>query len=93
MLADHGGHGVGRSMHEAPFVPNEGKARRGLVLRPGLVLAIEPMLIASGTAAYRHDRDGWTLRTADGSRAAHVEHTVAVTAAGPRILTTAPRTL
>lgn len=87
MLADHGGHGVGRSMHEAPHVPNEGKARRGLKLRPGLVIAIEPMLIAGGTDGYRHDSDGWTLRTADGSRAAHVEHTIAVTADGARVLT------
>jgi methionyl aminopeptidase len=89
MLAGHGGHGVGRSMHEAPFVPNEGRAGRGLTLRPGLVLAIEPMLIAGGHDGYRHDPDGWTLRTADGSRAAHVEHTIAVTPDGPRILTAA----
>ncbi|MGD9530075.1 type I methionyl aminopeptidase [Pseudonocardia sp.] len=87
MLADHGGHGVGRSMHEAPFVPNEGRPGRGLTLRPGLVLAIEPMLIASGSDGYRHDPDGWTVRTADGSRAVHVEHTVAVTENGPRVLT------
>jgi methionyl aminopeptidase len=87
ILADHGGHGVGRSMHEAPHVPNEGRAGRGLVLAPGLVIAIEPMLIAGGTDGYRHDADGWTLRTADGSRAAHAEHTVAVTEDGPRVLT------
>jgi methionyl aminopeptidase len=89
MLADHGGHGVGRSMHEEPHVPNEATAGRGLILRPGLVIAIEPMLIAGGTDAYRHDPDGWTLRTADGSRAAHAEHTIAITEDGPRILTTA----
>lgn len=87
MLENHGGHGVGRSMHEAPHVANEGRAGRGLKLRPGLVIAIEPMLIAGGTDAYRHDPDGWTLRTADGTRAAHAEHTIAVTKAGPRILT------
>lgn len=87
MLADHGGHGVGRSMHEQPHVPNQGRARRGLILRPGLVLAIEPMLLSGGGDGYRHDHDGWTLRTADGSRAAHVEHTVAVTEDGPQILT------
>ncbi|MGH3901927.1 MAG: M24 family metallopeptidase, partial [Pseudonocardiaceae bacterium] len=87
MLADHGGHGVGRSMHEQPHVPNQGRARRGLILRPGLVLAIEPMLLSGGGDGYRHDHDGWTLRTADGSRAAHVEHTIAVTEDGPRILT------
>ena len=87
MLADHGGHGIGRSMHEEPFVPNRGKRGKGLILRPGLVLALEPMLQRGGRDDYRHDRDGWTLRTADGSRAAHVEHTVAVTADGPRVLT------
>lgn len=87
LLAHHGGHGVGRSMHEGPFVPNEGRRGRGLVLAPGLVLALEPMLLAGGGDDYRHDRDGWTLRTADGSRAAHAEHTIAVTAAGPRVLT------
>ena len=87
MLADHGGHGVGRSMHEEPHVPNEGKPRRGLKLQPGLVIAIEPMLIAGGTDGYRHDRDGWTIRTADGSRAAHAEHTIAVVPDGARVLT------
>lgn len=87
MLADHGGHGVGRSMHEEPHVPNEAKPRRGLRLQPGLVIAIEPMLHAGGRDTYKHDRDGWTIRTADGSRAAHAEHTIAVTEQGPRILT------
>ncbi|MCF3182512.1 type I methionyl aminopeptidase [Streptomyces polychromogenes] len=82
-----GGHGVGRSMHEDPGVPNEGPPGRGMRLRPGMVLAIEPMLIAGGGDGYVCDPDGWTLRTTDGSRAAHVEHTVAVTAGGPRILT------
>lgn len=87
LMADHGGHGIGRAMHEDPHVANEARPGRGLVLRPGLVLALEPMLIAGGGDAYRHDPDGWTLRTADGSRAAHVEHTVAVTEDGPRVLT------
>ncbi|MFE2285421.1 type I methionyl aminopeptidase [Streptomyces sp. NPDC059443] len=82
-----GGHGVGRSMHEEPGVPNEGPPGRGMKLRPGMVIAIEPMLIAGGTDDYTHDPDGWTLRTVDGSRAAHAEHTVAITAEGPRILT------
>ncbi|MFB7509604.1 type I methionyl aminopeptidase [Streptomyces broussonetiae] len=82
-----GGHGVGRRMHEDPEVPNEGRPGRGLPLRPGMVLAIEPMLIASGKDAYYEAGDGWTLRTCDGSRAAHVEHTVAITDSGPRILT------
>ncbi|MET9323066.1 type I methionyl aminopeptidase [Streptomyces sp. NPDC003038] len=82
-----GGHGVGRTMHEDPGVPNEGPPGRGMKLRPGMVLAIEPMLTAGGTDDYTCDGDGWTLRTADGSRAAHAEHTVAITADGPRILT------
>ena len=81
------GHGVGRSMHEAPFVPNQGRRGKGMILQPGLVIAIEPMLQGGGRDDYRHDADGWTLRTADGSRAAHAEHTIAVTADGPRILT------
>ncbi|WP_116244463.1 type I methionyl aminopeptidase [Nocardiopsis sp. FIRDI 009] len=87
LTADHGGHGIGRTMHEEPFVPNEGRPGRGMVLRPGLVLAIEPMLVRGGTDAYVHADDGWTVRTADGSRAAHVEHTVAVTGEGPVVLT------
>jgi methionyl aminopeptidase len=82
-----GGHGIGRQMHEDPFVPNDGARGRGFPLRPGLVLAIEPMLLAGGDDRYRTDPDGWALRTADGSRAAHVEHTVAITPDGPRVLT------
>jgi methionyl aminopeptidase len=87
LLANHGGHGIGREMHEAPSVPNDGEARTGMRLHPGLVIALEPMVIAGGGDDYRVDRDGWTIRTADGSRAAHAEHTVAVTPDGPRILT------
>lgn len=87
IMADHGGHGVGRAMHEAPSVPNEGRPGHGLSLEPGLVLALEPMLIANGRDGYRTDADGWTLRTVDGARAAHAEHTIAVTAAGPVVLT------
>jgi methionyl aminopeptidase len=87
ILADHGGHGIGRAMHEAPNVPNEGRAGKGLRLTPGMVLAIEPMFHAGGSDDYRHADDGWTLHTVDGSRAAHVEHTVAITKDGPRILT------
>ncbi|MEU3201120.1 type I methionyl aminopeptidase [Streptomyces sp. NPDC006996] len=82
-----GGHGIGRRMHEDPSVPNEGPRGRGMPLRHGLVLAIEPMLIAGGDDAWHADGDGWTLRTNDGSRAAHAEHTVAITASGPRTLT------
>lgn len=87
--ADFGGHGVGRRMHEDPPVPNEGRPGRGLPLRPGLVIAIEPMFMAGGRDEYRVGGDGWALRTVDGSRAAHAEHTVAVTDAGPRVLTAA----
>ncbi|WP_458683025.1 type I methionyl aminopeptidase [Prescottella equi] len=88
LLADHGGHGIGRVMHESPDVPNEARAGRGMRLRAGLVLAIEPMLIADGSDDYRHDTDGWTLRTVTGARAAHSEHTVAITDDGPVVLTT-----
>ena len=87
LLADHGGHGVGRAMHEDPFVHNEGRPGHGYRIRPGLVIAIEPMLIADGTDDYLTDRDGWTLRTATGSRAAHSEHTIAITDDGPVVLT------
>lgn len=88
---DYGGHGVGKAMHESPSVPNDGVAGRGLPLWEGLVIAIEPWFLAGGDDGYYVDVDGWTLRSTDGSRAAHVEHTVAVTAYGPRILTAAPR--
>jgi methionyl aminopeptidase len=82
-----GGHGVGTAMHEAPSVPNTGRANQGMVLAEGLVIAIEPMLLESGSSRCRTLADGWTIATADGSRAAHAEHTIAVTAAGPVILT------
>jgi methionyl aminopeptidase len=82
-----GGHGVGRTMHEDPHIPNEGRARKGLKLQPGLVIAIEPWFMAGGDDECYADDDGWTIRTGDGSRAAHVEHTIAVTANGPVILT------
>jgi len=81
-----GGHGVGRTMHGEPHVPNDGRPGRGLKLRPGLVVAIEPWLM-QGTDELVQDEDGWTLRSVDGSRAAHVEHTVAVTETGPEVLT------
>jgi methionyl aminopeptidase len=82
-----GGHGVGTALHERPDVPNRGRPGRGMPLREGLVLAIEPMVIESGRDEVRIRADGWTVATADGSRAAHAEHTVAVTADGPVILT------
>lgn len=80
------GHGIGREFHEAPDVPNFGRAGTGPVLRPGLVLAIEPMVTPSRTAVIVLD-DGWTAPTETGVPAAHFEHTVAITEDGPRILT------
>jgi methionyl aminopeptidase len=85
---DYGGHGVGHEMHEAPSVPNEGSAGRGLRLAPGLVIAIEPWFMAGGDDRYVIDSDGWTIRSRDGSRTVHVEHTIAVTEAGATVLTT-----
>jgi methionyl aminopeptidase len=81
-----GGHGVGRTMHGDPHVPNDGRAGRGMPLRAGLVIAIEPWFM-HGTDEIYTDPDGWTLRSADGSRGAHSEHTIAVTADGPLVLT------
>lgn len=79
------GHGIGVALHEEPQVPNFGRAGRGPRLKPGLVLAIEPMVNVGGPGT-RTDPDGWTARTADGSRSAHFEYSVAITEAGPRIL-------
>jgi methionyl aminopeptidase len=87
LLAHHGGHGVGRAMHEDPYVPNEGRPGHGYRLRPGLVVALEPMLVADGTDDYVTGGDGWTIRTATGARAAHSEHTIAITDDGPLVLT------
>ncbi|MFC7620133.1 type I methionyl aminopeptidase [Microlunatus sp. GCM10028923] len=81
-----GGHGIGRRMHEDPHVSNVGRAGRGLRLRPGLTFSIEPWF-ARTTAEISYDPDGWTIRSADGSRTAHSEHTIAVTEDGPMILT------
>jgi methionyl aminopeptidase len=86
VVREYVGHGIGTAMHEEPDVPNHGPPGRGLRLREGMVLAIEPMVCA-GRAATRVLADGWTVVTADGSRAAHFEHTVAITADGPRVLT------
>ena len=86
-LPDHGGHGIGREMHEAPFVPMyPGHGAQEVRLRAGSTLAIEPMLLA-GSSRYRTKRDGWSVATVDKARAAHVEHTVAVTDDGPVLLT------
>ena len=80
------GHGVGRSYHEDPQIPNFGEPGRGPVLQPGMTLAIEPMINAGGPEVYLHD-DEWSISTEDGSLSAHFEHTVAVTEEGPKILT------
>jgi methionyl aminopeptidase len=84
---DFGGHGVGHEMHGDPHIPNNGRRGRGLKLRPGLVLAIEPWFLASGADEIYTDPDGWTLRSVDGSRGAHTEHTVAITDGEPIIFT------
>jgi methionyl aminopeptidase len=86
IVEGYGGHGIGRQMHLDPFLPNEGSPGRGPILAPGSVLAIEPMLTLGTTKTVVLD-DEWTVVTADGSRAAHWEHTVAATDDGPRILT------
>jgi methionyl aminopeptidase len=82
------GHGVGRSYHEEPQVPNFGQAGRGPLLQTGMTLAIEPMITAGGADVYLHD-DDWSISTQDGSLAVHFEHTVAITEEGPRVLTRA----
>lgn len=84
---DFGGHGIGRRMHEDPSVPNESRPGRGMRLREGLTIAIEPMFMAGGIDRYVTDPDGWSLRTVDGGRAAHAEHTIAITSSGPVVLT------
>jgi methionyl aminopeptidase len=82
------GHGVGRSYHEDPQIPNFGPPGRGAPLQPGMTLAIEPMITAGGHEVFLHD-DGWSISTDDDSLAVHFEHTVAITSDGPRILTLA----
>ena len=86
VVRDLVGHGIGTSFHEEPQVPNYGKPKRKEKLVPGLTIAIEPMVNAGGPAT-RTLADKWTIVTVDGSRSAHFEHTIAVTAEGPRVLT------
>ena len=83
---EFGGHGLGSTMHQDPHVPNDGRPRRGYKLRPGLLLALEPWVMAD-TAGLVVDADGWTLRSATGCRTAHSEHTIAITRDGAEILT------
>ncbi|QBF46539.1 type I methionyl aminopeptidase [Janibacter limosus] len=83
---DFGGHGVGREMHGDPHISNDGRAGRGIPLRPGLTIAIEPWFLATTDEIFT-DPDGWTLRSADGSRGAHSEHTIAITDGDPIVLT------
>jgi methionyl aminopeptidase len=85
-VREYGGHGIGRSMHEDPFIQNFGRPGRGPDLRPGLVIAIEPMVML-GEEETRVLADDWTVVTVDGSLAAHFEHTVAITEDGPEVLT------
>ncbi|PPI48145.1 type I methionyl aminopeptidase [Rathayibacter iranicus] len=82
---DFGGHGVGRTMHGDPHIANDGRAGRGYPLRPGLVVAIEPWFLQSTDEIFT-DKDGWTLRSRDGSRGAHMEHTIAITETGNIVL-------
>jgi methionyl aminopeptidase len=86
IVREYGGHGIGTAMHMDPFLPNHGAAGQGPRLVLGMVLAVEPMLTAGDPETSELD-DGWTVVTADGRRAAHWEHTVAVTDDGPRVLT------
>lgn len=87
---EYGGHGIGSTMHQDPHVANAGRPGRGYRLRPGLLLALEPWVMAD-TDQLVTDADGWTLRSATGARTAHTEHTIATTPAGPEILTRATR--
>lgn len=87
VVKDLVGHGIGRSLHEPPNIPNFGKAGSGPVIKEGMTMCIEPM-INEGTAKVKFLKDGWTVKTGDGKLSAHFEHTVAVTAGGPVILTT-----
>jgi methionyl aminopeptidase len=86
VVREYGGHGIGRALHEDPFIQNWGAPGRGPMLKPGLVVAVEPMLTLGGDGTKVLD-DGWTVVTADGSLAAHFEHTVAVTEDGHEVLT------
>jgi len=89
VVREYVGHGIGQALHEDPQIPNYGSPGRGVELRPGLVIAVEPMVNVGGWET-RALEDGWTVVTADGSLSAHFEHTIAVTEDGPEILTASP---
>ena len=86
VVREYVGHGIGTALHEEPKVPNYGRPGRGIKLKVGMVLAVEPMVNAGGPETQLYD-DGWTVATADGSLSAHFEHTIAVTDNGPEVLT------
>jgi methionyl aminopeptidase len=86
IVREYGGHGIGRSLHEDPFIQNWGPPGRGPDMRPGLVVAVEPMLNLGGDETLLL-ADGWTVVTADGSLSAHFEHTIAITPDGREIMT------
>ena len=86
VVREYVGHGIGRALHEEPSVPNAGDAGKGPLLRPGMVIAIEPMLNLGGWQTKALE-DGWTVVTADGTLSAHFEHTLAITEGGPQVLT------
>jgi methionyl aminopeptidase len=88
VVEEYVGHGIGREMHEEPQVPNYGEPGKGLKLKTGMALCIEPMFNV-GSRQTKVDKDGWTVRTADGSLSAHWEHTVAITPDGPMVFTAA----
>jgi len=86
VIRDYTGHGVGRELHEDPAIPNFGVAGRGVPLRVGMTLAIEPMIAAGSYEVYT-EKNGWTVKTVDGSHAAHFEHTIAILEDGVDLLT------
>jgi methionyl aminopeptidase len=87
VIRDYVGHGIGKSLHEEPAVPNYGRPGTGVLLKSGLCIAIEPM-VSMGSHKTKVERNGWTVVTRDGSTTAHFEHSIAITDKGPEILTT-----
>ena len=87
VVKEYVGHGIGSEMHQEPEVPNYGRAGHGQRLRPGMTLAIEPMINMEGDGVWKDKKDGWTIHTASGLPSAHFENTVAITENGPVVLT------